>query len=101
MLRAALGCESPFIIVLLATIEAVGMDPSQVEQQQVEMLRWCQESRRIVIQLFLDRFGNALFWVEYSLHQLLADVEVSLNDWLAVATTLDGTEPVVVDLLFV
>lgn len=43
MLRTAARAEHPFILVLLAAIEAVGMDPSQIDQEYVELLFHCRK----------------------------------------------------------
>jgi len=52
VLRAALGCQGPLVIILLSTVEAVRVDTSQVQQEQIEVLLFGQEVLSVILNLF-------------------------------------------------
>lgn len=63
VLRAALGCQGTLIIILLSTVEAVRVDTSQIQKEQIEVLLFGQEVLSVILDLFEYLLRNLLFWV--------------------------------------
>lgn len=73
MLRPALSSEHSFIVVLFSTVEAVGMNSAQIEQEKIELL--LRSQLLTGFQKFIDRV-ELLLWVKHLGDELLAQREI-------------------------
>lgn len=73
VLRPALSSEHSFIVVLFSTVEAVGMNSAQIEQEKIELL--LRSQLLTGFQKFIDRV-ELLLWVKHLGDELLAQREI-------------------------
>ena len=75
MLRTTPCGQHPFVFVLLATIKAICMDPSQVKKEDVQFLNLCKRSFNF-FKLINNESVNFLFWVKNFCYQMFTKFEI-------------------------